>query len=471
MSREQLMRMYQRQIALGGSATGGLFSQASRGALADYRAWRAEYKMQHPGASREEFKEAWRMHKAALGEKPPRGSALVGGARMSKGIRHCMEEKMGPSGRMRCVKFMRGPRAAMLAALGEAAAGSALVGGAPIGGICMSKGLRHCIEEKMGSSGLRRCAKYARGPRGSALVGGVSPGLALYQQFRRDHPGLSRAELSREWKMAKAAMMSRSGAALVGGAKKKAVGAAKLVFAPPVRVGGFLGERALFVEWARANPDARRKDKDCAFYAARKAYQRHFADQGPERAFRAAADILGLSMGMPEKKRRSRKARAPAATPRPSAMAVEEAMEALYPSEAAGPVSAPLVEALGLASQVTPTASLSDQQLEDLLGAAEEEAAQAQDEKKQVIEMAQEGALPSISNEELDQILEGLDFKQAEANAAAQELAAEAEQRGLAPLTPEQIEIQKIKLLRPRQLQMLIKSPGAKIVPRSRRRG
>lgn len=181
MSREQLMSLYRRQVAQGGSSSGGLFTAQSRAGLAEYRAWHQEYKMQHPMATRDEFKMAWRQRKAAMGESPPKASGLVGGARMSMGLR----------------QFARGPR------------GSGLVGGAR-----MSKGLRHCVPgaEIVQPSGLKRCSRFAAGPagasRGSGLVGGaVSPGLAMYQEFRRMHPGVSRPELSAMWRAHKSQIM------------------------------------------------------------------------------------------------------------------------------------------------------------------------------------------------------------------------------------------------------------------------
>jgi len=135
------MNMYQRQIALGGMASGGDFrnNPKANAGLAEYRAWHRAYSLQHPGAGREELKAAWRIQKAAMGGNlvggrrrparargsalvggysdmtPMKGRALVGGARMSKGIRHCMEEALGPSGRLRCKKYMAGPRSGGLA--------------------------------------------------------------------------------------------------------------------------------------------------------------------------------------------------------------------------------------------------------------------------------------------------------------------------------------------------------------------
>lgn len=196
MSVEQLRNMYQRQInlggmaiggraiggrAIGGSASGGFFTPQSKAGLMEYQAFRKA----HPGLSRAELSREWKMHKMGMA-----GSALVGGARMSKGIQHCMEEKIGPSGLRRCAKFMRGPRM-----------GSALVGGYSdmtpmkgMGGARMAKGIRHCMEEKMGPSGLRRCAKYAAGPRGSALVGGFEYQQKLFNAYKKMFPSANATE-------------------------------------------------------------------------------------------------------------------------------------------------------------------------------------------------------------------------------------------------------------------------------------
>lgn len=123
MSRQQLMNMYQRQIALGGMSSGGdggIFSAQAKEGLQEYRLWHAQYKQMYPAANREELKAAWRLHKmGASGSSlvggysdmtPMRGMALSGGARMPKGVRHCMEEVMEPSGVRRCAKYMPGPR-------------------------------------------------------------------------------------------------------------------------------------------------------------------------------------------------------------------------------------------------------------------------------------------------------------------------------------------------------------------------
>lgn len=196
MSRQQLLNMYQRQIALGGMASGGHmgmeggnFSDASRAGLAEYQAWRRAYALEYPGASRDALKAAWRMHKASMGEPAP-GSRK---SKPSKGLRHCSEfkevaTKKGPA--RRCAKWAMGPK------------GSALVGGysdmtpmkgmALVGGARMSKGVAHCMEEALGPSGLRRCKKFMAGPRsaahsGSALVGGFPGQKKLFKAWEMEN--------------------------------------------------------------------------------------------------------------------------------------------------------------------------------------------------------------------------------------------------------------------------------------------
>lgn len=133
MSRQQLIDMYQRQVDLGGMSSGGalsggalsggLFTPESRAGLANYRAWHAAYKMSHPMATRDELKEAWRMHKmGGFSDMTPMMGASLSGGRRVKGLRHCMEETKGPSGRLRCHRYAPGPLSAM---------GSSLVGGYP----------------------------------------------------------------------------------------------------------------------------------------------------------------------------------------------------------------------------------------------------------------------------------------------------------------------------------------------------
>jgi hypothetical protein len=169
MSRQQLLDMYQRQIALGGSAMAGAMPAAARAGLTAYQ----EFRRQHPGLPRAELSRRWAAHKM--------GAAPAGGRAPARGVRHCMEEGIGPSGAKRCMKYMRGPRASM---------GSALLAG----------------------------ARPRMAARGSALVGGATPPtLVAYQAFRRQHPGMPRAQLSAMWAQHKAAM---SGSALVGGRKK-----------------------------------------------------------------------------------------------------------------------------------------------------------------------------------------------------------------------------------------------------------
>lgn len=146
MSRQQLLDLYQRQVSLGGMATGGdggLFSSEAKQGLADYRAFRAA----HPGLPRAELSELWRMHKMGM------GSALVGGRARPKGVRHCMEEVMEPSGVRRCARFAPGP------------AGMALVGGAR-----RSKG------------------EYMPGPAGMALVGGFPGQRGLLREWAKMNP-------------------------------------------------------------------------------------------------------------------------------------------------------------------------------------------------------------------------------------------------------------------------------------------
>jgi hypothetical protein len=45
-------------------------------------------------------------------------------------------------------------------------------GGILVGAGRPSKGLRHCVSERAGPSGKKRCAKYAPGPKGSGRSGG-----------------------------------------------------------------------------------------------------------------------------------------------------------------------------------------------------------------------------------------------------------------------------------------------------------
>ena len=182
--------MYQRQIALGGSSSGGDFSAASRAGLAEYQAWRRAYAVERPGASRDELKEAWRMQKAAMGGPAPGAR----GKKPSKGVRHCMsfKEVADKKGKMvkRCAAWAKGPK------------GSALVGGysdmtpmkgmALVGGARMSKGVAHCMEEALGPSGLRRCKKFMAGPRssmhmGSALVGGFPGQKKLFKAWEMEN--------------------------------------------------------------------------------------------------------------------------------------------------------------------------------------------------------------------------------------------------------------------------------------------
>lgn len=120
------------------------------------------------------------------------GGSTIGG-RMAKGIRHCVEKQMEPSGKVRCVKYAKGARGA----------------GRP------PKGVRHCINEVTGPSGKSRCRKYAKGPRGSGYIGGVNPGLAKYQEWKHKYSmefhkqngqRPSREELHMAWEHAKRLM-------------------------------------------------------------------------------------------------------------------------------------------------------------------------------------------------------------------------------------------------------------------------
>jgi hypothetical protein len=113
------------------------------------------------------------------------GSALVGGARKSKGIQHCMREQKGPSGLMRCAEFMRGPAMGGYSDMTPAILPAKLRGMALVGGARMPKGIRHCVSERMEPSGMKRCAKYAAGPRGSALVGGFPYQQKLFNAYKR----------------------------------------------------------------------------------------------------------------------------------------------------------------------------------------------------------------------------------------------------------------------------------------------
>ena len=98
-----------------------------------------------------------------------RGKGVSGGARKSKGVRHCVRKKSGPSGKMRCARYSPSAAEAMaMASLGE--------GFMPFGGPLMPPpfygGVRHCVREKRGPSGKKRCARY----RGAGVGGGVRGG-------------------------------------------------------------------------------------------------------------------------------------------------------------------------------------------------------------------------------------------------------------------------------------------------------
>lgn len=82
----------------------------------------------------------------------------------------------------------------------QATYGSALLGGRK------SLGLRHCMEERVGPSGRKRCTKYMPGMKGSSLLGGVrslkqQEASALLGERARhlrawlmEHPGMTRAD-------------------------------------------------------------------------------------------------------------------------------------------------------------------------------------------------------------------------------------------------------------------------------------
>src|SRR5207244_7690101 len=72
-----------------GVQTCALPISSSRAGLAEYQAWRRAYSVEHPGAGRDEVKEAWRMHKAAQGGPAP-GSRR---SKPTKGLRHCAQFK------------------------------------------------------------------------------------------------------------------------------------------------------------------------------------------------------------------------------------------------------------------------------------------------------------------------------------------------------------------------------------------
>ena len=152
MSRAQLRNLYQRQVDLGGMATGGLFSAAAQAGRMEYQ----EFRRMHPGLPRAQLSQMWKAHKMGM-----MGSALVGGARKPRGMRKGSAHVGGYSD-MTPMK------------------GRALVGGAR-----KPKGVRHCMREVREPSGLMRCAEYMRGPKGSALVGGFPYQQKLFNAYKR----------------------------------------------------------------------------------------------------------------------------------------------------------------------------------------------------------------------------------------------------------------------------------------------
>ena len=108
------------------------------------------------------------------------------GGRLAKGVRHCAEEEMMPSGKKRCVRYMDGPRRS-----------HPMSGGVrrrrPSMGSAMSGGVRR--KKPMGSAmsgGVRR-----RKPMGSAVSGGIR---------RRNPMGSSRSSAVRRKKPMGSAM-------------------------------------------------------------------------------------------------------------------------------------------------------------------------------------------------------------------------------------------------------------------------
>lgn len=112
---------------------------------------------------------------------------------------------------------------------------------------------------------------------------------------------------------------------------------------PPVR--GFKGQKALFDAWSARHPHATKREKTCAFFAARHAYAMH-ADQGKDMALMAAAATLGVAV--PPKKKREQKPRA--AKRAPSEAEAKEMLEQVYeppppraapPAQEAAPIKLP----------------------------------------------------------------------------------------------------------------------------------
>lgn len=139
------------------------------------------------------------------GEDDAEGGYLLGGARRArhhagyKGVRHCVRERVGPSGRKRCVKYKRGGvltggyqtggrvRSAwqefssrhlpgllrqgvpfrqaikQVSSMYHGKKGAGLITGGARG---HKRGMRkgeHCLRHKVGPSGLKRCARYGMG--------------------------------------------------------------------------------------------------------------------------------------------------------------------------------------------------------------------------------------------------------------------------------------------------------------------
>ena len=103
------------------------------------------------------------------------GGALIGGGYRpkKKAKRHCVREGMGPSGRRKCLEYAPGP----YGPYGYQHLEEEYAGGILLGGRHPSMGKRHCVKERKGASGKKRCKKFAPGPgMGGAYSGGAYSG-------------------------------------------------------------------------------------------------------------------------------------------------------------------------------------------------------------------------------------------------------------------------------------------------------